>query len=59
MKTFDELKNIIFEEADYCGACADDTFFTEEERDEFGIKLEGLCDLMRKLGWETEWAGIS
>ena len=55
MTTFDELKNIVFEEANYFGACTNDLFFSEEEKDEYGIKLEGLCDLMRKLGWDQEW----
>ena len=55
MKAFDELKNIVFEEADYYGACADDLFFTDDERDEYGVKLEELCNMMRALGWYQEY----
>ena len=59
MKTYDELKNMIFEEASYFGSCADDPFFADDERDEFGVKFEGIFDLIRRLGLEKEFMGIA
>lgn len=54
----DEMKQMMFKEADYCFACANDCFFTAEERDEFAEKRAVFEELFEKLGILNEYMGI-
>ena len=54
----DEMKQMMFKEADYCFACANDCFYTAEERDAFAEKRAVFEELFEKLGILNEYMGI-
>ena len=52
------MKQKLFAEADYCFECANDCFFSIEEREEYACRRMVLEEIFKTFGLMSEYMGI-